>query len=69
MRKFTIGYVFTLAGRTMSWSSKLQTIVALSTTEAEYIVATQVCMEAIWIPKLMEEPGHKQKKILMYYNS
>ncbi|KAH9754149.1 Integrase catalytic domain-containing protein [Citrus sinensis] len=33
-RKSTTGYVFTLAGAAVSWVSKLQTVVALSTTEA-----------------------------------
>ena len=35
--KFTNNYVFTLAGGAMSWVSKLQTVVALSTTEVEYM--------------------------------
>ena len=35
--KSTSGYVFTLAGGAVSWCSSLQKIVALSTTEAEYI--------------------------------
>jgi hypothetical protein len=38
-RKSTIGYVFMLAGGAVSWLFKLQTVVALSTTEAEYIKA------------------------------
>ena len=46
-RKSTTGYVFTLAGGAVSWLSKLQTVVALSTTEAQYMVATQACKEAI----------------------
>ncbi|KAH9658914.1 retrovirus-related pol polyprotein from transposon TNT 1-94-like protein [Citrus sinensis] len=46
-RKSTTGYVFTLAGAVVSWVSKLQTVVALSTTEAEYMAATQACKEAI----------------------
>ncbi|KAH9800564.1 hypothetical protein KPL71_000708 [Citrus sinensis] len=46
-RKSTTGYVFTLAGAAVSWVSKLQTVVALSTTEAEYMAATQACKEAI----------------------
>lgn len=36
-RKSTVGYVFTLGGTTITWASRLQKIVALSTTEAEYI--------------------------------
>ena len=58
-RKSTTGYVFTLAGATVSWVSKLQTVVALSTTEVEYMAATQVCKEVIWIQRLLEELGHK----------
>ncbi|KAH9725675.1 Integrase catalytic domain-containing protein [Citrus sinensis] len=59
-RKSTTGYVFTLAGAAVSWVSKLQTVVALSTTEAEYMAATQACKEAIWIQRLLKELGHKQ---------
>ncbi|KAH9751081.1 hypothetical protein KPL71_014143 [Citrus sinensis] len=58
-RKSTTSYVFTLAGGAVSWISKLQTVVALSTTEAEYMAATQPCKEAIWIQRLLEELGHK----------
>ena len=46
-RKSTTSYVFTLAGAAVSWVSKLQTVVALSTTEAEYMAATQACKEPI----------------------
>jgi hypothetical protein len=41
--------VFIIAGGAVSWVSKLQTVVALSTTEAEYMEATQACKEAIWM--------------------
>jgi hypothetical protein len=46
-RKSTIGYVFIIAGGVVSWVSKLQTVVALSTTEAEYMTTTQTCKKAI----------------------
>ncbi|XP_027337749.1 BURP domain-containing protein 5-like [Abrus precatorius] len=59
-RKSTTGYVFTLAGGAVSWLSKLHTVVALSTTEVEYMAATEACKEAIWIQRLLEELGHKQ---------
>ncbi|KAH9657251.1 hypothetical protein KPL70_022991 [Citrus sinensis] len=68
-RKFTTGYVFALAGAAVSWVSKLQTVVALSTTEAEYMVATQAYKEAIWIQRLLEELGHKQEKISVFCDS
>jgi ATP-binding cassette subfamily B (MDR/TAP) protein 1 len=62
-RKSITGYVFIIAGGAVSWVSKLHTVVALSTTEAEYMEATQACKEAIWMKKLMDELGHKQEKI------
>uniref|UniRef100_A0A2N9GSR4 Integrase catalytic domain-containing protein n=1 Tax=Fagus sylvatica TaxID=28930 RepID=A0A2N9GSR4_FAGSY len=40
-RKSTSGFLFTFAGGAVSWQSKLQKCVALSTTEAEYIAATE----------------------------
>ncbi|OMO59210.1 Integrase, catalytic core [Corchorus capsularis] len=40
-RKSTSGYIFTFAGGAISWQSKLQKCVALSTTEAEYIAAIE----------------------------
>ena len=68
-RKSTTGYVFTLAGGAVSWVSKLQTVVALSTTEAEYMAATQACKEAVWVKRLLEELGHKQEKITLFCDS
>ncbi|KAH9801106.1 hypothetical protein KPL71_000900 [Citrus sinensis] len=68
-RKSTTGYVFALAGAAVSWVSKLQTVVALSTTEAEYMAATQACKEAIWIQRLLEELEHKQQKIHVFCDS
>ena len=46
-RKSTTGYVFTLGGGAMSWISRLQKCIALSTTEAEYVAATKVCKDTI----------------------
>ena len=41
----------------MSWQSKLQPTVAVSTTEAEYIAAATVSKEAMWLRKLMVDFG------------
>ncbi|GKA90105.1 hypothetical protein Tco_0811917 [Tanacetum coccineum] len=64
--KSTTGYVFTLSGGTVSWVSKLQSVVAMSTTEAEYVAAAQASKEAVWLKMLLEELGHKQEKITLF---
>ena len=43
------GYVFMIDGGAVSWSSKKQPIVALSSTESEYIATTHAAKEALWI--------------------
>ncbi|KAL3846133.1 hypothetical protein ACJIZ3_003536 [Penstemon smallii] len=67
--KSTTCYVFTLAGGAVSWVSKLQSIVAISTMEAEYVAATQASKEAIWLQMLLEELGHKQEKVALFCDS
>lgn len=42
IRKFTTGYVFSMGGSTISWKSKLQSMIALSTIEAKYIAIIHV---------------------------
>ncbi|PSR74294.1 hypothetical protein PHLCEN_2v9956 [Hermanssonia centrifuga] len=55
-------YVFTIGGA-ISWSSKGQDIVCLSTTEAEYIALTHAAKEAIWLHHLLNEVFPKQFKL------
>ena len=64
-RKSTSGYVFTLAGGAVSWCSRLQKLVALSTTEAEYISATEAAKEAIWLSRLAKDFGLPSKTPLL----
>ncbi|GJU92725.1 retrovirus-related pol polyprotein from transposon TNT 1-94 [Tanacetum coccineum] len=64
--KSTTGYVFTLSGGIVSWVSKLQSVVAMSTTEAEYVAAAQASKEAVWLKMLLEELGHEQEKITLF---
>jgi hypothetical protein len=51
-RRSTSGYVFNLFGGAISWMRKRQDVVALSTTEAEYMVATHASKEAVWLQRL-----------------
>ena len=58
-RRSTTGYVFTVGGTNFSWVSKIQSVVALSTTEAEYFAATEGSKEMIWLQRFMGELGKK----------
>ena len=46
-RRSTTGYVFMLGGCTVSWRSRRQPSVALSTTEAEYMATCEATTEAM----------------------
>eukprot|EP00253_Pinus_taeda_P034263 PITA_34263 len=48
-RRSISGYVFNLFGGAVSWMSKKQSVVALSTTEAEYMAATHASKEEVWL--------------------
>lgn len=45
-RKSTSGYVFLLGNKAISWASKKQMTIALSSAEAEYMAATSAACEA-----------------------
>ncbi|KAK8980508.1 hypothetical protein V6N11_081975 [Hibiscus sabdariffa] len=51
------GFVFCLNGGAVSWKSSKQDTVADSTTEAEYIAASEAAKEAVWIKKFVTELG------------
>ena len=63
------GYVFIVGGTTISWVSKIQSVVALSTTEAEYVVATEASKEMIWLQRFLDELGKKQELDRLYSDS
>ena len=51
----TTGYIFKLWNSSISWKSSLQHVVALSTTEVEYIAVADAIKEAMWLKGLVGE--------------
>lgn len=54
-RKSTSGYVFLLNGSPISWCSKKQPVVALSSCEAEYIAGSYAACQGIWLTEILKE--------------
>ncbi|KZV80781.1 hypothetical protein EXIGLDRAFT_569675, partial [Exidia glandulosa HHB12029] len=54
-RRAISGFALILDGGAVSWSSKSQEIVSLSTTESEYVAATHAAKEVLWARSLLAE--------------
>ena len=61
-RKSTSGYLFMVSGAPISWKSKKQTCVALSTAEAEYIALAFATQEVTWLRELFKDLHNEQTK-------
>jgi hypothetical protein len=59
-RRSVTGYIFDITGGSVSWASKKQPTVVLSTVEAEYMAASNATKEAIWLRVLLEDLGFSQ---------
>ena len=56
-RRSTTGYVFKLNGGAISWSSRRQQLVTLSSTEAEYVAAVEAGKEVLHMRSLLSSMG------------
>lgn len=65
-RKSTSGYLITFSGGALSWQSRLQKCIALSTTEAEFIAMTEASKELLWMKKFLGELGFVQKIYVLF---
>nr|XP_048331591.1 secreted RxLR effector protein 161-like [Ziziphus jujuba var. spinosa] len=68
-RRSMSSYAFTLCGNCISWKSQLQPVVALSTTESEYMAATEAAKEAIWLKGLLTELKVLKHEVTLYSDS
>ncbi|KAK7579919.1 hypothetical protein V9T40_000548 [Parthenolecanium corni] len=68
-RKSTSGYVFQFCGTAISWASRKQRLVVLSTTEAEFVAASEASREAIWLRNLFLDLTGEEQTIPLYVDN
>ena len=65
-RKSTSGACFYVGNNLVSWMSKKQNSISLSTAEAEYIAAGSCCTQLLWMQKLLHDYGICQEHLTIY---
>lgn len=68
-RRSTTDHVFKVVGGAISWLSRLQDIVTLSTTEVEYVALTEAAKEMIQLKRLLCKAGVKQENYVVHCDS
>lgn len=68
MQSYT-GFCFIKSGSAISWESKMQRTVALSSCEAEYMALSEACREAICLQDLESQLRDYCNKIVLYNDS
>eukprot|EP00253_Pinus_taeda_P019228 PITA_19228 len=66
-RKSTSGYVFHMGSGAISWASKKLSIVALSIAEAEYVAATAVACQVVWMRRMLRSLGQEKAKATVIF--
>jgi hypothetical protein len=68
-RKSTSGTCQFLGRSLVSWASKKQNFVALSTAEAEYIAAGHCCAQLLWMRQTLRDYGYKLSNVPLIYDN
>ncbi|XP_042041932.1 secreted RxLR effector protein 161-like [Salvia splendens] len=68
-RKSTTSYILTVSRACISWKSQLQHIVALFTTESEYIAITEAMKEAVWLKGVLSELNFEKTPPVVFSDS
>lgn len=59
-QRFIAGYIFMFGATLISWCSRKEPVIALSSCEIEYIVASLCVCQAVWLMNLLEEMGNSE---------
>jgi hypothetical protein len=62
-RKSTSGHAFHLGMNLISWASKKQPIVSISSAEAEYVTTTSASCQVVWLRRLLNDMSHTKKEL------
>ncbi|XP_073018180.1 uncharacterized protein [Primulina eburnea] len=65
-RKSTSGGCFYLGNNLVSWASKKQNCVSLSTAESEYVAAASCCSQLMWINQMINDYGFHSEIMIVY---
>lgn len=68
-RRSTTGFLFRLGGNLVSWQSRRQPTVALSSTEAEYMALSDASWDAIWWRSLLRDFGYSPDVTILSYDN
>ncbi|KAJ9547364.1 hypothetical protein OSB04_019907 [Centaurea solstitialis] len=68
-RKSTSGACQFLGDKLVSWSSRKQNCISLSTAEAEYVAAACCCSQVLWMKTQLADFGYTMQRIPIYCNS
>lgn len=60
-RRSTSGFVFMFGDGAISWASRRQSCVTLSSMEAEYVALSEACQEALWLRQLLRDFDEEQQ--------
>jgi hypothetical protein len=69
LRRSTNGYVLKLLNGEIIWMSKRYVVIALSTTEFEYMEATHGSKEEVWLQRLWSGIGFEQRDMKVSFGS
>ena len=68
-RRSTTAYMFMTSQNCISWKAQLQSVVALSTTEAEFMATTEAFKEALWLQGILQELKQIKGRVTVYSDS